>query len=193
MKICYTHSEAESLMSPEVMRIIDLVRDFLEEYYETPKYDGGWDYTLPEIRDFLRNKLDDFISKENLPFDVNFFRGSYAVLLKHKKNKCFIKVGGITDVKESNQKIIPSPEFAIQTCFVFIDDFPIRIQPVADCAGDTRDEVYNEFKKVLKELNVAHQREDLFYSFDDYQWHFGQDFANRNVGRYQGKPVIVDW
>ena len=180
-------------MSPEVMRIIDLVRDFLEEYYETPKYDGGWDYTLPEIRDFLRNKLDDFISKENLPFDVNFFRGSYAVLLKHKKNKCFIKVGGITDVKESNQKIIPSPEFAIQTCFVFIDDFPIRIQPVADCAGDTRDEVYNEFKKVLKELNVAHQREDLFYSFDDYQWHFGQDFANRNVGRYQGKPVIVDW
>lgn len=189
MKILYTHTEAEALMLPEVRKIIDIVKNLCEEYVIKTKLD--LDFYSYSLRNFFRLHLKQDIKDEKLPFKISVFRGSFALLLTHKENKCFIKIGGITGVSSSYELRVP--KYAIQTCFVFIgeQDFPIRIQPIVDCRLSIRRKVWNElndiYEKTIQDYLSGNQKHVSSYSL------FGNDFMERNVGLYQGKPVVIDW
>lgn len=186
MKILYTHTEAEALMLPEVQKVIDLFKNLYEEYKTSCEKDYGYcDFYTKCARDFFHLHLSREIEDEKLPFKVSIFQGSYAVLVIHKKKKCVIKIGGITDESSDCEKIDP-PKYAIQTCFVFIGSigFPIRIQPFVDCRSHIRRKSYSKLFKIKHDKNLTWKESVEL---------FGDDFYERNVGMYQGKPVVVDW
>lgn len=173
-------------MLPEVQKIIDFVKNLCEEYKTACEKDHGYyDFYTRYARDFFHLHLSREIENEKLPFKVLLFDGSFALLLKHNKKKCFIKIGGVTDANSDCEKITP-PKYAIQTCFVFVGSigFPIRIQPFVDCRSHIRKKSYSKLFKIKHDKNLT---------WKDSVELFGDDFYERNVGMYKGKPVVVDW
>lgn len=97
-------------------------------------------------------------------------RSGSATVFVDKKNKVVIKLGGTYNLDYVPKRAIPTAYH----CAHDDDDKTIRIQPLAERSTKTKRQAH----KLFCDLHYTEVGDDLHYG---------------NVGKYNGKFVVIDW